>query len=477
MTQWRRTGHGTCSLFKSVVSVEVYVSPKTRRLAIPTLVILLSHIGCATSLEDSHSDIQGNGPLRPTIQTIEVDDEITPDEFRDGLKKAKLLLTGNPFLTPAENNISNLQDYSQALDAFIGSSVAGTAILSFFARLLKLPATDAEVPRVGTGTPPPLLYDRLEPASLPAYLYLQRRDFREFVTASYCVGRPEENYVVRDCRNAGQVVPDQNNQRYEENLPSPLKAGFITTQSFLKTAAGALNFRRAYRLQQITLCTVLPSGYDSTGWTEPDSDMSYPDLTTHPFYWTRLQAPGAMNCKTCHSGTSNLNSWRVLFTGFDALGAARMGQTIGQITIPGITINNVEAALITNPGAYASYAAYNFQGPTSGSLDPNTATPFEPNEAKILGQTIPTFTRNTVNRSYADVSTAAAAIANHPAFASCMATHFFHLAMKGEPYPLDYKPPTHLMEQLVTAFKDSNFNAQTLLKAILMSPAYLNQAE
>jgi hypothetical protein len=432
--------------------------------------------GCSTNIELSHSNL--NGTFAPPPLIVEVDDEITAEELKNGLKKAKFLLTGNPFLTAAENNISSLEDYSAALDVFMGSPAAGISVLNFFARLLKLPLSDTEVPRVGPGATPPLLYDRLEPASLPAYLYLQDRDFREFVTADYCVGRPEQNYPIRICKNAGQIVSGQNNQRYEEDLPQQLRAGFITTQSFLKTAAGALNFRRAHRVQEIALCNSLPGGHDTGGWSELSYNAQYPDpnLTTHPFYWSRLQPEGSMDCNGCHSGSANLNSWRVMFTGFDDLGAARMGQSVSGAVIAGLTINNVEAGLVSDPAAYAAFSQFGFTGPAQGA-DVNTAVPFEPNISKVLGETIPNFNRGNPNRTYPMIRSITQKIANHPAFATCMATHFFQFAMKGEPQAATYVPPEHLMEEIVDQFRDSNFKAKTLLKAILLSPTYLNQAE
>lgn len=443
---------------------------------VTTAVLSLCLSGCSTNIELTHSNLNGTSQPPPVI--VEVDDEITVEELKNGLKKAKLLLTGNPFLSPAENNISSLQQYSEALDAFMSSPAAGVAVLNFFARLMKLPISDAEIPRVGPGATPPLLYDRLEPASLPAYLYLQNRDFREFVTADYCVGRPEQNYPILNCKNAGQVTPGQNAVRYEEDLPLQLRAGFMTTQSFLKTAAGALNFRRAHRVQEIALCVSLPGGHDTSGWSELSYDPQYPDpnLTTHPFYWSRLQPAGSMDCNGCHSGSANLNSWRVMFTGFDDLGAARMGQTVAGSTIAGLTINNVESALIADPSTYAAFFQYGFTSPAQGA-DVNTAVPFEPNVANVLGETLPNFNRGNVNRSYPMIRSITQTIANHPAFATCMATHFFHLAMKGEPQALTYLPPDHLMDQIVEDFEDSNFNAKTLLKSILLSPTYLNQAE
>jgi hypothetical protein len=83
-----------------------------------------------------------------------------------------------------------------------------------------------------------------------------------------------------------------------------------------------------------------------------------------------------------------------------------------------------------------------------------------------------------VSVSFFGVSCDDIAIANtNDTATTCMATHFFHLAMKGEPQALTYLPPDHLMDQIVEDFEDSNFNAKTLLKSILLSPTYLNQAE
>lgn len=436
---------------------------------------IVATAGCSSDV-----NISGNTASGAATTITEVENEITVTELKAGLKKAKFLLTGNPFLTQSENQIASLEDYSAALDGFIGSQAAAVAIQNFYMRLFGLPTSDLAVPKSGAGATLQNLYDRFEPAALPAYLYLNQKNYKEFVTADYCVGRAEDGFPQRVCRNAG-VVSATNSNRWEEDLPQELRAGFITTQAFLDSSAGALNFRRAKRVQEYTMCVKLPLGVETSAWNEPGYAAVYPDpnLNLHPFYWTSRQVPGAMDCTSCHGSSPSLNSWRVLFTGFDADGSARMGQTVvvnGQNqTLQALTVNNVESGLILNAAGYAVFADYGLLGPTQGSSDPNTATPFEPNIAKVMGQTLTNFSRGNPQRTYPRIADMTQAIVDHPAFSECMATQYFHLAMKGEPQPIEYKPPTYLMTELVNVFQNSGYNAQALLKAIFLSGAYLNQ--
>lgn len=416
--------------------------------------------------------------LTSTTKT-EVDGEITVGEYAAGLAKAKFLLTQNPFLNDEEKAIGEMKDneanrekakemYEDFTLSYVNHPKAHEAIKEFYYKLFDV--TDSG-----------------EPSNLPAYLYFQQKDFREFVTADYCVAdysQEFESYETYTCLNSGQVTNNDNTE-YQMELPPEFRAGFMTTQGWLKKYDGAKNFRRIAKVMEFALCAEPSESGETEGWSEAPGATDPADIDLHPFYWNSFNQVPGMNCTQCH-GTGGLNQGRLAFTGFGEDGEIRMGQTVattgaGEMEVPALTINDVERSVIGEEnGSNAEEAQHAVYLDNFGDFGFNYDVEFEPTIGiSFLTQPMEDVTLGDPNDgdpSYSSTRDLAQAVSQSPKFPRCVANHMFQMAKYGQPKGLDFNPEglSRAIDRLSVKFVDSGYSIRKLVYETLNDPVFLN---
>lgn len=395
-------------------------------------------------------------------EPIEVEPTITATEYVQGLRKAKTLLLDLPALTNAELQIDSASSYRTVIQNYLDDPRSTRRIIQFYQQLLQLEGSRTVTNFENTALN--IVIDDDEPASLAGYLFQNELDFREILTANYCVNKIENGLTLKsDCVSRGRRVLNSDNlinpSTYGSTpVPMDMRAGAISTQAFLSRFAGALNFRRPAAAREYFLCRNYPDSEENEGWTEANGQL-------HPFYYT--PDDGDQDCQSCHQ---TLNKVRGFFTGFGPLGEIQMGQTAARVDtgqaspVAARTINTVETATLNLPDYQSLYGK-----------SPMLA--FEEVLTSYHGQEITTYDANlavTTSPLYPKLSEYGRILSESPAFAECTAQRFYNLAM-GINQNINNRLPDGVRQHLINQLENNNYNLKVLLMEILSSTDFLDQ--
>lgn len=393
---------------------------------------------------------------------IETEPTITAAEYVQGLRKAKTLLLDYPVLTADELQVDSASDYRSILQTYLDDPRSTKRIIQFYQQLLQLEGSKTVTNFENASFN--IVIDDDEPASLVGYLYQNEIDFREVLTANYCVNKFENGLTLKaDCLSRGRRVLNSDNLINPAfygttSVPMALRAGAISTQAFLARFAGALNFRRPAAAREYFLCKNYPDAEENEGWTEGNGKL-------HPFYFT--PDGGDQDCQSCHQ---TLNKVRGFFTGFGPLGEIQMGQTVARLDtgqdspVTPRTINSVEAVTLSLPDYQNLYG----KSPTFA---------FEEVLTSYHGQEISTFDINpalATNPLYPKLSEYGRILSESPAFAECTAQRFYNLAL-GINQNINNRLPERIRQHLINQLENNNYNLKVLLTEILSSTDFLDQ--
>ena len=154
-----------------------------------------------------------------------------------------------------------------------------------------------------------------EPANLATYLVVNNHDFRESLTATYCVNNNFQQIPCTTFQNPADAATQA--------------AGALTTQAFLQSTIGPFNFHRVNKAFQVFACRNYLLAPDTR-----DPGLSADEIsgTVKTFNCTDSTACNPV-CYNCHK---NMNSRAALFYKFDRNGffnlAPNPDPTAGEIT-------------------------------------------------------------------------------------------------------------------------------------------------
>jgi hypothetical protein len=407
--------------------------------------------GCSQSIVPSNPNAKAAGLTQPEV---EIDPEITALQYVQGLRRAKGLILNRPFLNAQESSISTRDEYRAWVTTYLDDPEAPLAVQKMYRQILQLEGTEVILDRDDVAD---ILVDNDEPSSLAAYLFAEDRDFREILTADYCVSSFESGLQVKGpCTNAGRIQlntsTDPNNW-FVMSLPAELHAGAISTQAFLRKYDGALDFRRASKTREFFLCSNYPDPEERLGWTQQNAEL-------HPFYWTTSASD--QDCQSCHTA---LNKARTFFTGFGPLGQVMMGQQVirygNQTTVAARarTINDVEAATIALPSYETLY-----NRPRNQDFEGLPTTYHQETVERV----------QPAAREYSSLSHYGRILSQSDRFSECSVQRFYNYALGINQSFLNRVPPRSL-EPLKSAFEGSSYNTKALLLEIFSSVDFLNR--
>ncbi len=395
-------------------------------------------------------------------QPEEVEPTISSAEYVQGLRKAKTLLLDLPVLTAAELEVDSVSSYRTFIQSYLDDNRSTKRIIQFYQQLLQLEGSRTVTNFENTSFN--IVIDDDEPASLAGYLYQNEMDFREILTADYCVNKIENGLTLKsDCVSRGRRVLNSDNLINpafygRTTVPMEMRAGAISTQAFLARFSGALNFRRPAAAREYFLCRNYPDAEENEGWTEANGQL-------HPFYYT--PDGGDQDCQSCHQ---TLNKVRGFFTGFGPLGEIQMGQTAARLDtgqdspVTPRTINTVEAATLSLPDYQNLYGK-------------SSTMAFEEVLSSYHGQEITSYDINlalATNPLYPKLADYGRILSESPAFAECTAQRFYNLAM-GINQNINNRLPDRIRQHLINQLENNNFNLKVLLIEILSSTDFLDQ--
>lgn len=166
-----------------------------------------------------------------------------------------------------------------------------------------------------------------EPANLTTYIIKNDIDFREVMTADYCVSNKLEK---KDCANfpSADVARDE-------------AAGVLTTKAFLKKWVSAFNFRRTSMAFQAFGCSEYPD-QDDSGVTLEEIEEKHAEFAC---------TTCTPQCYSCHR---SMNPRAVLFYSFDNKGQFNLNPTKTEATLT-ITNNKSVPTDLLKEGSPAVY--------------------------------------------------------------------------------------------------------------------------
>ncbi len=449
-------------------------------------------IGTLTMVLQACQNVQDSGAFYPdTNQTI--DGYVTGAEYRAALRRVKGLLLNNGFLTAEENSFVEPADINSEEEKQKATDINKPKYIGFVQKFLEDPAAVVAIQKYYFKLFDTQLnrdiYNYNEPANLAAYLFKNRKDFRDIAMADYCISDidatdPSRGLEVTRCLS--KTGTDGNGTIVD--VPMELRAGILSTQAFLDRYKGAKNFRRPKMAFKYMLCSKGPDYGETAGWEEVEGSnpIAYSGtppqyvgpIKMHPFYWSSINKNPTMDCTACH-GKGGLNQLRQAFVAFNNdNGSVEAGQQVlrrqdsATVNAPSKTINTDEASVLSLGAGYTgAYSKYGY----------TLTTPFEPNTGiTFLGEPIGLYDAlpaNATNTVYAKLSDVGRAFARHEKFPGCMVTWLWQFASAGRPFDIEYRAPSFLEKAVAQDFMDSGYDLKSALESIFTNAGFLNRDE
>lgn len=157
--------------------------------------------------------------------------------------------------------------------------------------------------------------DYSEPANLATYIIINDRDYREIITANYCVVGSSLATDFSKCSSSlfNPINPNQADYRSmagdDLNSPGGVAAGVLTTRAFLRKWAAPYNFRRVKNAFSAFACSEYPDESDDGMPVTEISGQSDGKGSTADFN-SLTQSPV---CYSCHK---NMNPRAALYYNF-----------------------------------------------------------------------------------------------------------------------------------------------------------------
>ena len=209
--------------------------------------------------------------------------EISLEQRRQALRRAKLIL--GKALPDAEelNSITDKATYESAIKELLASDGFLQSMREHHQKFFEL---KGEEDRINLN----------EPANLASLLIKDNQDYREILTAQYCVS---DNGEKGRCSSFSR---DEDQQQFG--------AGVVTTKGFLKKWEGPYNFRRTKHMFENFACKQYPDSEDP-GMTEQEISESVKSFACND------GSCADQRCYTCHR---TMNPRAALFYDFDRKG-------------------------------------------------------------------------------------------------------------------------------------------------------------
>jgi hypothetical protein len=208
----------------------------------------------------------------------------TADDLSKAIRAASLKLVNRP---PTSDELTKarqgLAQYNSVIDSYLEAPEFYTQLKRYFQDSFEM-----------AGVVDNINHD--EPANLAVYLVKNNIDYREVITADYCV---DNNLNKIACSSFSKNPADANNQA----------AGAITTQAFLKKWASAFNFFRTREIMQNFACKNYPN--------ENEAGMKAEEIAGSAEVATFNLTSGSPACYNCHK---SMNPVASLFFSFDRKG-------------------------------------------------------------------------------------------------------------------------------------------------------------
>lgn len=285
-------------------------------IAIKRIGVILIGVGLFACNGYNAKDLQGDVvPLRTR----------TPEEQRIKAMKTAMVALAQKFPSDAEMAMASTTDgYEQVIRSILESD-------NFKVAIQLMAMNDFEM----AGTSGGINYS--EPANLATYLIVNNEDYRQILTADYCVN---DQLKKIDCSSFSTKALAQANA-----------AGAITTRGFLEKWQAAFNFRRVNKVFEVFACSEYP-------------DKSDEGLLPGQLSET-LKTFACQNCvPKCYDCHKTMNSRATLFYTFDRKGFfnpnPNPNPNAGEITV---TDTNKASTIkdIIQDGVSATYKGNNVQ--------------------------------------------------------------------------------------------------------------------
>lgn len=211
----------------------------------------------------------------------------TPDDLQKALRAAALKVVKRlPTAEEINQARQGLSSYSQVISSYLETPEFSGVIRKHFQETFKL---------AGTATVNGVQYNYNEPANLATYLVKNDMDYREVITATYCV---DDNLNTTDCSSFSRA-----------GNPAEHAAGAITTAGFLQKWNSAFNLFRTREAFQNFACQTYPN--------ETDPGMRVELIAGDPTVATFNCTSCEPKCYGCHK---SMNPIGAVFFHFDRKG-------------------------------------------------------------------------------------------------------------------------------------------------------------
>lgn len=261
----------------------------SRFTLVPVLVLGVGLLGACSS---NHSP----EPLPPTPDNSQIFDllsrshqqgleqvsqNVSFHDLNKALRSVSLIVLGRePLQQELLLSTQGFPEYKSRVQNYLNSSDALPQLRSYFNTVFEM-----------SGTAGGINYE--EPANLALYLIQQNKDFREVLTATYCV---DDNLNSIQCSSFSDAA-----QAEEQG------AGVLTTRAFLQKWSSAFYFRRTAKAFSVFACSEYPDATDPGLPPEKVSD--------------RVHTFNCQNCNpACYSCHKSMNSRAALFYDFTPSG-------------------------------------------------------------------------------------------------------------------------------------------------------------
>jgi hypothetical protein len=239
---------------------------------------------------------------------------------------AEILINRDP--TPAEMQTltnGNFATYQTLITSYLNTPAFQAEQLTYYQDLFGMSGQT-------NTTFPDINYD--EPANLATYLVVNNQDFRQVLTATYCVNDSMQQIPCSAFSNPADATTQA--------------AGVLTTRAFLQNAAGPFNLHRVNKAFEVFACRNYLLSPDIR---DPGISQSEISGTVKTFNCADATACNPV-CFSCHK---NLNSRASLFYNFDLTGMYNLNPSSAVITQTDVVGTPSTVADLLVPGAQAAY--------------------------------------------------------------------------------------------------------------------------